>query len=648
MKLSPPSQALQIRERELARRIYGFIQQRETVQGLWEGVVPGLPHGLAGLRGARITLGLVARSDPVGGGEILVPDGGWSQVDPGTANIGIGSETEVVLLMDYPMRDAGTRQRTGDFRDHAVALVAMRSGQAPVAGSFSVWRLPQSTGNWTEVPFTTGTGNAIAANELRATVDGDILSGSSPLIGASRLSMPEAIVFSRGAPGSHRQGLSTDQAANGTIDQPCFIFTNNLDPVSVWPRANDVIEYEPLTDQFGDQTTPGTTNTCDFRCLSLEDFDDRVYFLNTLEYSGASPIRRGNRLRRTARGTCDPDPALVGSGFKDFDQFSGQGVKCKKLGDVLACYFEDGVAFVRRTGVPTAPNEFQTLNERRGLLSNSGLVSISDNEHFGVFDDGWWILDASGRWREAGVVSVNGKQIEKWRSFFDQTFNRALSAHRLNIHYDELHNWVRILIPTGAPVDDVRQEWIYDLDSDRLWTDQIATGVNCFGDLTITTDVAQTWATTTDLWSTIIGSWGSFEVASAKRLCHGDPRGIVFFHDDDFITREGAQPAWAYISMITDFDRPLSLKTSQRLVMEHINAENDTDVSLRVLDARGASAGENKPLDVGSPGRTALAQAHARVEGQHLGVQVSGVGPVIIRGLSLDWTEPQVEERIAP
>ena len=73
---------------------------------------------------------------------------------------------------------------------------------------------------------------------------------------------------------------------------------------------------------------------------------------------------------------------------------------------------------VRETGLASAPNAVQILDTDRGLLGTHAVCSISNNLHFGIFDDGWWFLDSSGRWKEAGVTQFNGRPVEKWRRTF--------------------------------------------------------------------------------------------------------------------------------------------------------------------------------------------------------------------------------------
>lgn len=601
------------------------------------GIVRDLPHDLVGLSGAKDTLGLVARADPAGGGEVLTNTPGYERVDPSNLPLGATTNTVVSLLKNFALVDDVTGQPSGSEDTQGLAVVTMPSLASPTTGETRLYRLDPTSTNWTNIPFTTGTGSAIAGDEGSATVDGDATTSGGRPAPVSVLSMVDGVVFARGAPGTgDRQTLSTDQANNGQITQPVFIWTNNLDPVFVYPRASNTLEYEPLTDQLGTVADP-----CDFRCVSVEVFGDRVNFLNTAEATGATIVRHRNRLRRTARGTCDPDPTFVGAGFTDLDEFAGHGVKLKKLSNVMAAYFQDGVAFVRETGQVTAPYGFQILDDRRRLLSTHGLVSISNSEHFGVFDDGWFILDASGRWREVGVVSIDGRPIEKWKRFFYTNFDQGIS-HRLQLHYDAVHNWILMAVPEPNQSDVVR-EWIYEIDTERVWRDTHP-GVTTYGDITIRGDAALIWSAAVPTWSTVTGSWISFgSEAGNLGLVHGTQDGLVHFRSENFYLKDGANPSWSYASVPSDFGRPLSLKTGERVSMEHIDLSSTDSVTLNVTSGKGGSDGETKALTQGSNGSVILAQGWGLLTDEALGAEASGTGPVQIRSLSLDMQENQVE-----
>lgn len=550
------------------------------------------------------------------------------------------ADTVIALIKDFPLVDSTTHQPVGSEATQGIVITTMQSLATPTTGGSKMYRMDPVSAVWVRIPYSTGTGSKIAADEASATVDGDAtISGTRPAA-LSIMSMPDAVVFPRGVPSATgRAGMSTEQTNDGQINQPVFVWTNNYDPVFVYPRANGVLEYEPLTNQFGIAGDP-----CDFRCVSLEVFADRVNFFNTAEGSGANMVRRRNRLRWSARGTADPTPT-VGASSLDLDNFSGQGVKIRRLGNVMACYLQDGVAIISQTGQAAAPYGVQSLDERRGLLSTHGLVSISDNEHFGVFDDGWWILDSSGRWRECGVVSMNGTPVRKWKSFFYSVFNRTVS-HRLQCYYEEAHNWIRMAVPVNGNDARVTEEWIYDIESDRVWKDRYNQGLSTWGDITLRSDETTTliWSDASMRWDEIEGSWASFGSSiGEQRMCHGDELGFVFFHDDTIITRDGEDPLWSYETAPSSLSGSLSIKTGDRLSMEHVSAGNPAGASLAVTTGSGTSALQVKSLDLGDPGDSVRTQSFHHISDERLGFSVSGSGPISIRSFTLDYVEDEVE-----
>jgi len=636
MKLSPPTTQFQERERQLAEQ-YLARRGSETQKAPWLGISRDLPQDTGKLELVKDSIGLVARADPNSGGEVLINDGGFTRVDPAHLPLGSGTDRVVSILRDFPLVDSVTRQPNGSENTQGIAITSRPSQAAPLTGAQRMYRLDPGTTFWTQIPYTTGTGSAIAADEAGATVDGDATISASRPSPFSIMSMVDAVVFPRGVPGG-RVGMSTDKAALGVINQPVFVWTNNLDPVFVYPRSSGTLEYEPLTNQFGVAGDP-----CDFRCVSLEVFADRVNFFNTMEGFGAQMVRRRNRLRWSARGTADPDPAQVGASSADLDNFSGQGVKIKRLGNAMACYLQDGVAIVSQTGQAQSPYSFQNLDERRGLLSTHGLVSVSQNEHFGVFDDGWWFLNSSGQWRKAGVVSFDGRPVEKWRTFFYSNFNRVTS-HRLQLYYDEQHNWVRMAVPDPANDSIVTEEWIYEIDSDRVWKDTYTAGLSCWGDITMRDETALIWSAATQTWASILGTWGSFgSSVGQNRVVHGTEVGLVHFHDDNFITRDGNSPIWSYEVVPSDLGREQSLKAGDRITMEHIDTGNTAPVAMAVTTGMGTASSQNKSLSFGTVGATVRSRSYHHINDEHLGLRVAGSGTVEIRSFTLDYVEDQVE-----
>ena len=275
-----------------------------------------------------------------------------------------------------------------------------------------------------------------------------------------------------GDPGNDQQ--------SGNIDEPCWIFTNDVDEVMVFPSSSaesiaGTHAYEPLVDETSSPDLDGGDGI-GFKCKSVETWNGRVYFFNTEE----NGTRRQTRLRRTAKFTADPMTTLVGSGFFDFREFIGEGLRIETLDEVLACYFSDGLAFMRPTGVPTSPDEPQTISLERGLMGTHAVTPLGRNVHFGVFTDGWWLIDQSGRWQELGVVNIDGKTIPKWRqTFYDDI--PADQRHRVYTYYDQPNNLIYVARPTSSNPDP-QEVWIYDPTSDRVFIENYP--VTCFGTFT--------------------------------------------------------------------------------------------------------------------------------------------------------------------
>ena len=628
----------QLQERQLANQIGTSHTVRNGAP--WEGVTPDVPHESEDLRYVRSSSNLVAKPDPAGSGEVLMNDVGFKQLDGPTPTLPLGDDVNstqvVVLVQQFPLVDAitgGTEPGTptGEEDTQAIALTA---GNGTNAGSFEMYRITPSTANWDEVAYTvTALTPAPKGNR-----DGDSITAESIK------SMPDACVFHKGAP-NRIDG-------SGPITQPAFIWTNNSDPVMIYPATNNTLTFEPITNTLG-ADGGGEANNQDFRCISVETFGDRVYFFNTFEYNSviAAGVRHQNRLRRSPRGTADPDTARLGSGFIDMETFSGAGLRVESLGDVLACYFQDGVAFVRETGLASAPNAVQVLDVKRGLLGTHAMTSISDNAHFGIFDDGWWFLDSSGRWREAGVVSFNGKPVKKWHRTFYSLLD-PLNFHRIHTFYDRERNWVRIVVP--IPDSETTQTWIYDIEADRVWTLDYPTSLSNGGGVTLWSEIVQR-TTAAETWETIAGTWADIDPTITwasltsekgnKRLVHANHTGYVYYHTENLINFGDATPTWSYEVIASDLGRPRTLKTADRLGIEHVNSSNTASLTVTVKNAKSNEQTLSVGLNKTTAGDVEMSDAYFRNTGEHVAYKINGSGPIRVRSFDLDIIEEGTERR---
>jgi hypothetical protein len=609
-RFAPPTINFQRQERQLAEQ-YLKRAASEFLGGSWEAFIPDAPHNLVGLNRAREMQGLVVRADASSSGEALTTDGGWAPVDPDRlgANwpgLDAASTRDIVLIRNFALTTDTTKE-PDPASGEALQTIVLIAGDGATPGSFQMYRLDPSTAQWTEIPFDT-TGLAGAA-EPSASINGDESSTSA------FNSMPDAAVFTLGAP------ARADGA--GAIAQPAFLWTNNKDPVQVYPSASGNLEFQPLTELFA--------ATGDFRCVSLATFNDRVYFLNTYE----NGIRHRYRLRRTARNTCDPQTTNLGAGYIDIEQFSGNGVSVRPLGNVMACYFEDGVCFVRDTGDQTSPNAIQILDVTRGLLSTHAVCNISNNQHFGIFDDGWWILDSNGRWQEVGVTTANGKPFDKWKSTFYGQLDFD-EKHRIQCYYDRQHNWVRIAVPTAG--SEITTVWIYDIDGDRVFPDDYSDGITVWGDVVVYEAVAELWSTQTLNWNEISATWASLEAAGdVHRMAHGNQSGYVYFHDDDFADRNGEAIPWFYQSFQHDFGLPMKLKSSERLGVEYTNSGNPNTVNVLFSDGYANQVSTNAIMNDGGADEIRTRRFWGTVTGHHLAFRIAGSGQVRLRQFIYDY-----------
>lgn len=597
----------------------------------WRGYEPDLAPSQAspGSMGPS-SRGLVARPDPSSRGEVLMPDEGFTLLDsggtPGTElPLGGGASghvnsTNAILLLTMWDRTNTTGTETGEFQRTPIAVTA---GTLANRGSCQFWRRSPASTDWTEMDYAGASGAGADAR-------------------SNRHSYFDSCQMPSGANGR----------ALGDIDEPAIVMCNGIqtvgitpDEVFIAPAANTVHTYEELTNVAA--LDPFFANSC-------ETFNGRVFFLGTEE---AGAIHR-QRLRWTALFTADPLPTNVGAGAIDFREFTGDGLRCETLGNVLACYFADGVAFVRSTGVATAPVARQILTTKRGLLSRHAVTQVPDKGHFGIFTDGWFFLDPSGRWTEIG----NGR----WkRDFYARLDNDPRPLKRLFVHYRQPSNLIYIAFPSidSASVNEV---WIYDVAHDRVFIDiypgtvtddgagQLDSGpLTVFGDIDLQIQASTIWSAVTGTWSSIIGSWASFGAQfGATALVHGGGDGRPMIHNADVITRvnqsTGAtiNDTWRFKSPLSNLGQPGKLKTSDRVSMEYIDV-NGPNATFQVYGTpTDGSQSATVDFPTATLGDTRSIHRNIRLTGENLGFDISGATPVLIRSIGGEFFLWDVEPRV--
>lgn len=615
-RLSFPNTPLGQQELAEARALDQRLNQTLTIGPPWGGYTPDGPVGRLGYQAAVNVEGLVVRTLP-NIGEVLTHDAGWERIDPDRLPLGSawvdpggGVAQPIVGIGNFP-------RRIGAADPTVIPIVVT---QPLIAATGHVFGLNPTTGQWQEIVHS-----------------GD--ANSTPITAGTREDLVDWTVFPAGA--STRAGGTGHPGP--AITQPIFIFTNYLDPVYVFPETNSGSDYEDL-----DLTNSGSGIT-PFRCQSVEVYAGRVHYLATVE-AGAVNDRR---WRWSPVGDANPDPAGLGAGAKELVQFRRKGMKLKRLGDLLAIYFEDGVALVRKQGqVQTSPFVEQYSTTERGLISTHALAEIDANTHFGIFTDGWWFFNSAGEWSEVGVVEFEGVRVHR----FKETFYRRLDIdkrHRTTVQYDPAFKFVRIAFPTIG-ITDNEEVWIYDMEANRVWVDRYP--VTQWGSIDRQIVTAYTWGTgtpgaipTTILWSTITGTWISLAPRfGLEAPVHGDLNGLVFQHDYDVISRDGELPIYLYESHELPNVGSNRWNLVDLISMEYVNVDGPM-VTLEAMADEGIRFdGGGVSMSEGVRGQSQNAYRGVRISGHHLGLRFSGIGPVAIRSLEVDMILDRIKDRRQP
>jgi hypothetical protein len=568
---------------------------------------------------------LSARSSTGQGGEaeVIMLEPGWIRLDPADPATGLPlgtGTTDVVLLAEFPRtNDAGTTA-TADIDRTTLAII---SGDGTTANTQEMWRIRPSTGLWQQVAHS----NFAATTRPK----GD------------REALPDWTVFAAGAP------ARTDYTSGGGngIDQPAFIWTNNVDPVYVYPADSTTpTVFEDLT---------ADAALAPFYAKSVEVYNNRVYFLNTSE----NGTRYLQRVRRTPPFTCDPAIAGVGSGSVDLKDFSDEGLRLMRLGNVLVAYFKDGVAFIRGGGPVTNPDAYQSVSTSRGLISSHSVANLGNDLHFGIFTDGWYELDPSGRFREVGVVDLGGGQIaHKWRdTFYDLLGKEPDKRNRLYIEYDPPSNKVYIALPTDDE-DDNERVWIYDRTADRVFLDEYP--VTCWGRYTrqITSSLTYAAAATAGPGGTELtydsiapATYASLgNIYGIEALAHGTLNGYVFQHEPGTVSRDkeastgNEVPTYVYETHYKYGSSPRFLLSADRVLVEYSNL-NGPNLTAIVASSGSVNESVSLPMTTGNVGDLNISSDFYRFTGQQLNLRLTGVGPVLLKSFELDLFQEEVEPR---
>lgn len=634
------------------------IQVRQPFAGFVPDIDPNLLDGTAFVD----LVNVLARPRTSGSGETLgLPDGYRQEVsaflplgdDDGDVPATTAADARPITRIDEMQRYRPLTISDGGEFDGEFIITPMvtTAGDGSTGQSGSMYRRNASD-EWEYVPPSAA---CTAGAALSADRDGR----------ASSKSMPDSCVAPFGATarggnsGAYAPGPA-DDLQSGSISEPCWILCNDVNEVMVFPAASFLTaagthDYETLIDHLADSTLDSGGDPPDpdngFKAKSCETWEGRVYFLNTSE----AGVRYPRRLRRTAKFQATPQTGagFEGAGFQDINRLDGEGLRVETLGDVLAVYFSKGVAFARPTGTPTSVEDVQVISRTRGLLGTHAVTAIERNTHFGVFTDGWWLLDQSGRWREVGLQDVGGRAEPKWRqTFFDRL--DMTNRHRLYVYYDQPYNLVYIAVPTKENPDP-QEVWIWDPVNDRVFFENYP--VTCFGAIT---SLAQAGTIINALVGTIdelegtIDSYGPIPGFPTARA-HGDLNGYVYSHTRDATGYHNAasppavqEVAWSARTARRSFGQSMrDVSCVDRVSIEYVDRGNQSNVQVQVFGT-ASQAGQGFPVvlhEFQLDGERHTVDAWFRYSARTLGVALSGAGSFEIQAIEMDVFVSPTEQR---
>jgi hypothetical protein len=474
------------------------------------------------------------------------------------------------------------------------------------SGTGHVWEY--ASNSWTEVVWS-GTGSTIPF--YPAEFDGDNgVRGDWTYVPFMNTEPTTASAGLGGKPGVHH-------------GQIMFTDGNNAEGIYVYPDGDN--HY------FGFEQSVFNNN---FSCVTIEVWADRVFFGNLNEDN----VLYKHRLRWCAPGntTVDIDVNTLGAGFLDLERIDGGILRIETIGDYLAIYAEDAIAFASRTGISTLPIRVDYLSEERGVLSTHCVAELGSGEHFLVATDGWFILDSSGRMRELGLSDVGGRLTRRWiRTFYD-SFNYE-QRHTLNTVYDLRNRRVKVAWSDNDAEDNVPNRiWNYDLDTDRVWEDAY------IGNEPITMAIFEgftdqtTWATATTDWENYAPQqWDVRDAVGSPRIVHGTPDGLIFEHSPSLATRDGERFIVSATSHKSNFGDTAALQFTDKMWIEYISTGSSDGISFSI-DYDDASITQSVKLNKSNSGTNQSTFINAHQSMRRLGWSVSGLAPYYITGIDFE------------
>jgi hypothetical protein len=415
------------------------------------------------------------------------------------------------------------------------------------------------------------------------------------------------------------------------------VFCNNL---RVAYEFGNGASYQEWVHNLGG-VFPGNSS---FTAKSVESVDDRLLFLNTTE-AAAAFLRR---VRWTTKGA-DADLTGVGNGEIDLNEIPGEGLRIERIGDLIACYFTDGIALLRRTFLATSAFERFYVSHDRGVLSTFSVVNLGGGFHFLIGTDGWYVMDQTGNFRELGLRRVGQTTYSKWRD----TFYGSLDTNNLNRIYCQRHgaedtNLIKIAWPDNSADDGLPNRiWIYDLQTDTVWPDNSypgTTGPNVFslwGDVTAGTQWDQMG---TETWEGVPGAWRDFgSTIGRERIVHGTIRGEVHRHTSALFTKNGVNQSYRALSHEADLGLVGAVKVGDKLRLEYtrtqqVNGADPLAVNafIQAEEDGRAGGGQIDQLD-GIVGTRQNNYVTTRLPSSRLGWRTVGPHPIFLHGGELHY-----------
>jgi hypothetical protein len=580
---------------------------RAVARGPWMGYVPDLPAHTVGFNGFQSCSGVVARSR--GRGEVLTYDDGTAliaEADSPSGLSGVGSA--LTGAEDFRLLNGDIQPTWVWAGDDATALITMK-------------RLTP----------------ALALVEI----DPDAAVTTDPVGG--REVLWDMAPFPAGAP-------TRNYAALTGIVSPSLVMCSYdedgpRDPILITPADPTIATPEDFYSELWETSFPGALTipaplAYPFKCQSVEAFEGRLHFLNTVE----GTVKFTNRLRWTAVATADASNQTVGSGRLDLWEFERPGLRVETIGNQLACYFGDGVAFITRTGSFVDPYRYQVVAKQRGLLATGALCAYSANVHFGIFDDGWWKLNFAGQWQPVGVVEVkeSGEKevlVHKWKDTFFSLLDID-KRHLITCTFDA--RWRRILIAfpvLGINSDDDMMVWSYDVDTDRVWP----LGIQSVTQWAAVDKVIQAGVIIDNLdqpidsYSNTINSWGARR--GLRQIVSGDSIGFLHGWDPDLTTRNG-NPVTAYwqTHSLNPTPDPDSIITAHKVGTEYQSfGDSGAGFSCTVVgEPSGSQQTRSWPTE-GTGGSIQYGYGNYRLAGEHHTFNFSSTAPFAVRTLRAEW-----------